>query len=70
VVAAGAGLARDRRAPRRSLRRAVVELLSDPRYAAGARRMAEAVGAYDRDLAVQELESLVPQVRPVASLTV
>jgi hypothetical protein len=32
--------------------------------------MAEAVGAYDRDLAVQELESLVPQVRPVASLTV
>lgn len=66
VVAAGAGLRLSRRASRRSLRHAAIELQSEPRYTAGAHRVAEAIAACDRDLAIHELEALVP-VRPLLS---
>ncbi len=55
VVAAGAGLQVGRWALRRSLRRAVSELLSEPRFAESARRVARDIAVYG-DAAADELE--------------
>ena len=57
VVAARAGCRLGRHARRSSLKRAILQLLHDPRFKEGAGRMAEAIAAHE-DQAVQALEEL------------
>jgi MGT family glycosyltransferase len=57
VAAAGAGLTVGRHARRSSLRGAIVRLLEDARFTENARRMADAIAAYE-GRAVEELEAL------------
>jgi MGT family glycosyltransferase len=58
VVAAGAGRNLERRVTRRSLQRAILQVLSEPRFRNGAERLARAIAA-DGVSAVDELEALV-----------
>ncbi|MEX2557803.1 MAG: nucleotide disphospho-sugar-binding domain-containing protein [Actinomycetota bacterium] len=68
VVAAGAGRRLGGRARRSSLKRAIVQLLNDPRFREGAGRMAEAIAVHE-GRAVQELEALsAPDQRPAEPL--
>jgi MGT family glycosyltransferase len=57
VVAAEAGRTLNRKTTRHSLRRAILQVLNEPRFRDGARRMADAIGAHDAS-AVEELEAL------------
>jgi MGT family glycosyltransferase len=58
VVAVGAGATVSRNATRRSLRRAILHLLNEPRFSEGARRMAERIAAERTARAIEELEAL------------
>ena len=58
VVAAGAGRALSRRVTRRSLQRAILDVLVEPRFTEGARRMANCIAAARTESAVDELEAL------------
>jgi MGT family glycosyltransferase len=58
VVAAEAGRTLNRKTTRHLLRRAILQVLNEPRFRAGARRMADAIAADDTS-AVEELEALV-----------
>ena len=62
VHASGAGLWLGRHAPRRSLRRAVLEVLNEQRFTDAARRLAGAM-ALDGGRAVEELEALSPTLQ-------
>lgn len=57
VVAAEAGRSLNRKATRRSLQRAILDVLNEPRFRNGARRVARSVAA-DGAFAVEELEAL------------
>jgi len=59
VVAAGAGRTLSWHAPRRSLRRAILQVLNEPRLTDGARRMAKSIAAKGTARAVDELEALL-----------
>jgi len=67
VVAAGAGRRLGRHARRSSLKRAILQLLTDPRFREGAARMAEAIEAYE-GRAVLELEGLAARDERRAAL--
>jgi MGT family glycosyltransferase len=58
VVAAGAGRSLDRNVTRPSLQRAILQVLSEPRFRNGAERLARAIAAGGVS-AVDELEALV-----------
>lgn len=57
VVAAGAGVRLRRSASRRALRGAILEVLTEPRFAEAAQRLAGAIAA-DRERGLAELEAL------------
>jgi len=58
VIRAEAGRRLSRHAGRIRLRHAILDLLRDPRYRAGARRMAQTISAAGPDVAAEELERL------------
>jgi MGT family glycosyltransferase len=63
VVAARAGRTLSRHATRRSLRRAILHVLNEPRFGEGAQRMAEAIAGEGTVRAVDELEALPARSR-------
>jgi len=67
VVAAGAGRRLGSHVRRSALKRAIMQLLSDPRFREGAGRMAEAIATHE-GRAVQELEALSAVDEPPAEL--
>jgi MGT family glycosyltransferase len=68
VVAIGAGRTLSRSATRRSLRRAILHVLNEPRFGEGARRMAERIAGQGTARAIEELEAL-PDRRIVLEAT-
>ena len=68
VHASGAGLSLGRHATRRSLRRAILEVLNEQRFTGAARRLAGTI-ALDDVRAVEELEALSPPWQAMRATT-